>query len=551
MFRKKHILILALAFMGLSAYVANAQSGTCGANLNWSYNSSTGALTITGSGAMSDYNGSTSVAPWYDYGIASVSLPNGLTSIGDYAFCDCSGLTSVTIPNSVTSIGRNAFYWCKGLTSITIPNSVTSIGGGAFYKCSGLTGALTIPNSVTKIDDEAFAVCSGLTSVTTPNSVTSISVQAFSGCKGLTSVTIPNSVTSIGGDAFYGCSGLTSVTISNSVTSIGNYTFQYCSGLTSITIPNPVISIGNSAFSGCSGLTSVINERLIPQGIDGNTFRGVYNNATLYVPTASLALYREAEGWQEFKNILPLEGAFANYEISLSATPAKGGTVTGSGTAQENTNRTVTAAANAGYIFAGWQENGKMVSNNASYTFSVTGNRTLVAVFYETNIDVSDIQLPANKNVAIVGEDASARVACRINLNATGYSLVIYGANGADVICSLEFNAAGNLLSISFGQQTKGAEQDMFGVKINNLSANTTYYYKMQTLGEGGTVLATEEGSFKTTGAGVVGMLHATSLPEIIGYYTLTGQRLAQAPEKGIYIILYDNGKAEKVLRKK
>ena len=214
-------------------------------------------------------------------GLTSVTIPTGVTSIGDWAFSDCSGLTSVTIPNSVTFIGWSTFNGCSGLTSVTIPNSVTSIGGWAFYNCRGLTTlnfnaincqdfsslrhpfsgisltTVNIGDSVQRIPAYFVRGCSGLTSVTIPNSVTSIGIDAFYGCSGLTSVTIPNSVTSIGIYAFYGCSGLTSVTIPNSVTYIGNSAFNGCSGLTSVTIPNSVTSIGWSTFNGCSGLTSV------------------------------------------------------------------------------------------------------------------------------------------------------------------------------------------------------------------------------------------------------------------------------------------------------
>ena len=208
------------------------------------------------------------------FGCQNTTIPNSVTSIGDYAFSGCSGLTSVTIPNSVTSIGRSAFEGCSGLTSplynahvfaymptsysgaYTIPDGIESIAGGAFSYCRGLT-SVTIPNSVTSIGSSAFSGCSGLTSVTIPNSVISIGSGAFHGCSGLTSLTIPNSVTSIESYAFNGCSGLTSVTIPNSVISIGDHAFYNCIGLTSVTIPNSVTSIGEEAFWGCSGLTKV------------------------------------------------------------------------------------------------------------------------------------------------------------------------------------------------------------------------------------------------------------------------------------------------------
>ena len=108
-------------------------------------------------------------------------IPASVTSIGDFAFEDCSKLTNVTIPDSMTSIGSNAFYNCSGLTSVTIGNGVTSIGDRAFYNCSGLT-SVTIGNSVTSIGSYAFSWCTGLTSVVIPDSVTSIGEKAFVCC---------------------------------------------------------------------------------------------------------------------------------------------------------------------------------------------------------------------------------------------------------------------------------------------------------------------------------------------------------------------------------
>ena len=197
-------------------------------------------------------------------GLTSIVIPAGVTSIGNSAFYKCSGLTSIVIPDSVTSIGNSAFYGCSGLTSIIIPDGVTSIGGQTFCGCSGLT-SITIPDGVTSIGNGAFAVCSGLTSLVIPAGVTSIAYQAFRGCSGLTSLVIPAGVTSIGDQAFYGCSGLTSLVIPAGVTSIGYQAFYGCSGLTSIAIPAGVTSIGDYAFRGCSSLTSIV----IPDGVTG------------------------------------------------------------------------------------------------------------------------------------------------------------------------------------------------------------------------------------------------------------------------------------------
>ena len=223
-----------------------------------------------------DYTGPVTIPERVTYDGATYSV----TSIGEFAFKDCTGLTSVTIPTSVTSIGEEAFRGCTGLTSVTIPNSVTEIGYSAFggtpwynnqpdgvvyigkvayeFKGEMASGtAINIKEGTVSISGYAFYGCTGLTSITIPNSVTSIGEFAFSGCTGLSSVTIPSSVTSIGKSAFSGCTGLTSVTIPNSVTEIGWSAFRGCAGLTSVTIPNSVTEIGWSAFEGCTALTSV------------------------------------------------------------------------------------------------------------------------------------------------------------------------------------------------------------------------------------------------------------------------------------------------------
>ncbi len=228
----------------------------CGDSITWTLDD-LGNLTLSGSGEMWDYVYNDS--PFKDSGIKTVTIEDGITSIGDCAFYGCSGLTELTLPNSVTSIGDRAFAYCSGLTELTLPNSVTSIGDRAFAYCSGLT-ELTLPNGVRSIGDYAFSGCSGLTELILPSSVTSIGDYAFYGCSGLTELTLPNSVTSIGDGAFLGCSGLTELTLPNSLTEIGKYAFRGCSGLTELILPNSVTSIGESAFSGCSGLEKIAVE---------------------------------------------------------------------------------------------------------------------------------------------------------------------------------------------------------------------------------------------------------------------------------------------------
>ena len=147
-------------FMDLLANAEN--SGTCGPNLKWLLTDN-GVLVITGKGGMydySDYNRS----PWSKSDIKRIIIGDGVTTIGEFAFNDCSALTSVNILNSVTTIKMQAFSNCSALTSVNIPNSVTTIGNYAFADCSALT-SVTIPNSVTEIGDYAFSDCINITQI--------------------------------------------------------------------------------------------------------------------------------------------------------------------------------------------------------------------------------------------------------------------------------------------------------------------------------------------------------------------------------------------------
>jgi hypothetical protein len=195
-----------------------------------------------------------------DEEIADLVIPSKVTTINKDAFKGCTCITSVTIPNSVTSIGYESFYGCTSLTSATIGdnNNVPStvIGGRAFYKCSGLE-SVTIGNNVKQIDRDAFYECTSLASITIPNSVESIGSHVFYNCTNLSSVKLPENISSIEWSTFNGCTSLESITIPNTVESIGDDAFCGCINLTSINLPSNLSYIGWHTFEGCSKLTSI------------------------------------------------------------------------------------------------------------------------------------------------------------------------------------------------------------------------------------------------------------------------------------------------------
>jgi hypothetical protein len=292
--KTKILFLWIVLLMGAATSFAEEVGGKCGENLTWIL--SEGTLTISGTGAMSNY--SSSNVPWYSYrnSIKTVIIEDGVTSIGNDAFVGYgyANLTSVTIGNSVTSIGNYAFCECYNLTLVTIPNSVISIGNYAFYGCN-LT-SVTIPNSVTNIGDGAFDWCSSLTAIDVSEDNTAYSSE--NGVLFNKEKTILVQYPEGKPDVDYA--------IPNSVTDIGDWAFDNCDNLTSVTIPNSVTDIGNGAFAWCSSLTSVINLHPTPQNIASNVFNSVnLNNATLYVPAESVEDYRKAPVWTEFSEIIP------------------------------------------------------------------------------------------------------------------------------------------------------------------------------------------------------------------------------------------------------
>ncbi len=139
----------------------------------------------------------------------------------------------------------------EGVTEVSIPDGVTEIGERAFEDCKHLT-SIHIPNGVTKIAEFAFLGCKTLTNVRIPDSVTEIERFAFTGCEHLPNVYLPDSITIIGNCAFFDCENLTDIHLPDSVTEIGDYAFRRCKHLTSIHIPDNIEFIGLVAFSDCT-----------------------------------------------------------------------------------------------------------------------------------------------------------------------------------------------------------------------------------------------------------------------------------------------------------
>jgi len=183
---------------------------------------------------------------------ANVTIPVGVTVIGEYAFKDNKSLTSVTIPAGVTTIWEDAFSGCENLKSITLPAGVTSIGWGAFEETAWLNSQ---PDGLVYVGKVLYAYKGSMPANTVINNIRAdteaIAGGAFFWCENLTSITIPASVTVIEMYSFCGCTGLKSITIPAGVTVIGHGAFSDCSNLTSIVIPAGVTHIGQGAFYGC------------------------------------------------------------------------------------------------------------------------------------------------------------------------------------------------------------------------------------------------------------------------------------------------------------
>lgn len=235
-----------------------------------------------------------------------VILPEGITSIGTWAFGYLENMDSITLPSTLQSIDADAFYG-SGLKAVTIPAGVTTMGGQAFQNCDKLT-SVTLQEGLTVIGTSAFANCTALPEITIPESMQTINSGAFTGCTNLTKLTVlsptwaaeDKSSSSTTKQILGGY--IRQLIIGEQVTSLGKYAFSGIDSLRSVSLPGTLTQIGISAFSSCSSLTSVTSNALTPPIIAASTT--FTKQDTLIVPCEAKASYKSAQYWQDFSHLI-------------------------------------------------------------------------------------------------------------------------------------------------------------------------------------------------------------------------------------------------------
>ncbi len=316
---KKHITRLLFAALLLLALCIGASaagtSGKCGPSAYWSFDSSTGTLTISGSGAMEDYEYGNEF-PWMDYrnSIQTIVIGDQITQIGRNAF-PWTACSTIQFGKSVRSIGAEAFSGCRNLNGdLTLPDSVQIVGNDAFSECTGLTGTLTLGSSLQTIGAGAFYDCSFSGNLVIPDSVTSIGRYAFYSRPYLRpetqgTLTLGRNLRTIGESAFCESRYTGSLTIPDSVVEIGERAFYQCENLNgTLTLGKNLRTIGKEAFSGCAFTGSLT----IPEGIteiaDG-TFSSLYQSSGMFtgkltLPSTLKTIGAEAFAYTDFSGEL-------------------------------------------------------------------------------------------------------------------------------------------------------------------------------------------------------------------------------------------------------
>ena len=503
--------------------------------------------------------------------IQSITIPNSLRKIGDYAFSKCSSLNSITIPNSVTNIGQAAFDECSSLTTITIPEKVSKIGWGAFSDCASLksviwnainTGdiltssssattpfssspieTLVIGDKVTYVPKNLCQNCSTLISVTIGKSVKEIGTYAFQNCTSLAQTNFEGSISNWckmtfgnmhSNPNYYSKSlhingeEVKDIVIPNTVSSISNYAFYNCENISSVKIPESVKSIGSDAFGGCKKLFDIYSYPTTPPKAEESSFANY--NVNLYVPCDNLRDYQMDMVFGSFKYIQCLEDTTPSeptdstiYHPTEYVTICEGEVyMWRSNTCYQSGIYTHTETVEDGeYIYHhvytleltilpletieyAIEAEGEYVWHDIVYTES-----GLYTYEYEcTTEKLHLVIIPSKENqsaVVIEPSTNSATITWQKEDDAVNYIIVIQQDN--EMVCTLIFDAHGNLLLEQHATSTEGSKNeiqyaekrgDSFQYTIMGLTPTTNYSYTLTTTNAAYQTLNTYSGEFIT-----------------------------------------------------
>jgi hypothetical protein len=566
---RKTTMILVLAFI---TYIhCNAQTFAVG-NFNYTVTSSTN-LTVTVSGPITGYTGSIDIPATVTN--PSTGITYNVTSIAAGAF-NSKGMTgTLTIPEGITSIGKLAFRACGGLTGdLVLPSTLTSIGSEAFNMCSNLTGNLIIPDGVTVINSAIFANCTSLNgSLHIPANVTSIADNAFQSCSNLKGpLSIPSGVKSIGKQAFYLCKKLTGdLKLPDGITSIGAIAFAQCLMLTgTAVIPSAVTSIGATAFSGCSNVMCSISDGFAgsigadafasTKGVwfndktpDFTSPSGLGNNTTYYIPEDDNTA--DAQGTGSIKalykaKIISTQNTIRYYHLGLKTvernlatmTSSKyGSTSAGVATLYVNFPAIVPKGLKAYY--------GKEVPSSGVVRIKSIDN-TLSTAAPSISNNVTTTIIPTKCGVVLMGDkvdnDTVFEAATVGTTTAFGTAIEPTGTAAEKGILS------GSLTNIdkstvtggtvyTFGTGTTSGVVGFYPYKGSQLGAHKAYLLKtsaMPSKDSSGLILSIDDSADEPTA--ISGISDDSNTKDNAPYYNLQGIRVETPTQGGIYI---HNGK--------
>lgn len=242
----------------------------------------------------------------------------GVERIENYAFNSCYKLADFDI-SKVANIGSYTFNTCSMFAPTVLSDALQTLGSNAFAG-TAIT-EIAVPQTITALENNVFSSCKQLQKVTLSPTLRTIGSCTFQNCSALSEIVVPESVTTIGENAFSGCSALSSITLPETLTKIGSYAFSNCSALTELTIPSSVEDIAYGILQNCSGLLTVKCKAIVPPLATGSFTDGMdLNHCTLYIAPFTIDAYRDAQYWNEFYIMKPLNEPVKNIYVKRPMT---------------------------------------------------------------------------------------------------------------------------------------------------------------------------------------------------------------------------------------